>query len=204
MSETRRLPHLAAFSPRGELLLAMSILAVLVLLLSMLIGSIDHAWVSGEQKVETHQEGRAILKMMARELSQAVISPNLQMVQNASLPNVTERPNANNLFWQASLTSTESGNLCEVGYFLTEDAGKNFRLIRFFVPPTDATNYRILGTAPSDREALWATNFVQSASPLHTVVSDQVVALWIRSFDANGDPIPVALPLCSRRGATPI
>lgn len=168
-----------------EILVAVAILAVLVVLLASLLGGVSRAWVSGEQQVETFQDGRAILNLMSRELAQAVISPRLQMAQDVNLPsNASERVGASNLFWQANLNSTTAGNLCEVGYFLDS----NFRLMRFFVPPTDATNYQIFSSAPSDIAAPW-TGVVGTAT-LNTTVSSNVIALWIRCFDANGDPIP--------------
>lgn len=173
-----------------ELLIAMAILSTLVLLLASLISGVSRAWVSGERQVETFQDGRAILEIMSRELSQALISPKLQFVQNPSLPPAAnQRTNSSSLFWQAGLASTNSGNVSEVGYFLSEDAQHNFRLRRFFVPPTDATNYQIFANAPSDTSALWVTNFV-SATALSTVTSNNVVALWIRCFDSKGGAIP--------------
>lgn len=176
--------RLAAFT-LVEILVAVAILALLVVLLASLLGGVNRAWISGEQQVETFQDGRAILDLMSRDLAQAIISPSLQMVQNANLPSTaSERGGASNLFWQANLSSTSAGDLCEVGYFLDS----NFRLTRFFVPPTDATNYQIFSFAPSDSTASW-TNVVGTPS-LNTTISSNVVALWIRCFDANGDPIP--------------
>ena len=192
-----------------EILIATAILSALVLLLASLIGAVSRTWVSGEQKVETFQDGRAILELMSRELSQALISPRLQFVQNPSLPpNANQRANSSNLFWQSALTSTDGGNVCEVGYFLTEDAQHNFQLKRFFVPPTDATNYQIFATPPSDSAAPWITDFLTANDAngvsLSTVVSDSVVALWIRCMDSNGDAIPwvpAAPPLQFNSGA---
>lgn len=184
MSRRYRSSNLRAFT-LVELLLAMSILTVLVILLSSLLGGVSRAWISGEQQVETFQDGRAILELISRELDQAVISPKLQMVQNVSLPSTaSERSAASNLFWQANLTSTSAGDLCEVGYFLDS----NFRLMRFFVPPTDTTNYQIFSSAPSDIAATWTG--AAGTAALNTTISNNVIALWIRCFDANGDPIP--------------
>lgn len=171
-----------------EILIAVAILALLVILLGSLANGVNRAWSAGERQVETFQDGRAILDLMARELAQAVISPSLQFVQNPTVSGVNQRVNSSSIFWQAALTSTDSGNLCELGYFLTEDAQHNFQLKRFFVPPTDTTNYKIFGNTPSDRAALWATNFVTTPT-LNTAVSDVVVAFWVRCLDSNGDPI---------------
>jgi prepilin-type N-terminal cleavage/methylation domain-containing protein len=174
----------------AELLVAVAILSLLVLLLASLLGGVNRAWVSGEQQVETYQDGRALIELMSRELRQGIISPKLQMVQNPTLTGANQRTNSSSLFWQAQLASTTSGNLSEVGYFLTEDTtAHTFQLKRFFVPPTDSTNYQIFANAPNDRAALWVTSFV-ATSGLNTVVSDSVIGFWVRCLDENGDPIP--------------
>jgi prepilin-type N-terminal cleavage/methylation domain-containing protein len=190
-----------------ELLIAMTVLALLAILLVSLLGGVNRAWVSGEQQAETFQDGRAILELMSRELTQAVISPKLQFVQNPTLTGIAQRANSGSLFWQAGLASTNNGNLSEVGYYLSENTTQHtFQLNRFYVPPTDATNYQIFTNSPNDRNALWVTNFV-ALPALNTLVSDGVVAFWARCFDSNGDPIPwisSALTSNGDTGAAPL
>ena len=177
-----------------ELLIAITILTSVVVLLTSLLSGVSRAWIAGEQQVETFQDGRAILELISREVSQALISQKLQFVQNPTLTGVNQRANSSSLFWQAGLTPTTNGNVCEVGYFLVEDPAQHtFQLKRFFVPPTDATNYQIFANPPSDSAALWVTNFVGNAT-LNTVVSDGVVAFWVRCMDVNGDAIPWVPP----------
>lgn len=188
----------------AELLVAITILSLLVLLLTSLIGGVNRAWINGEQQVETFQDGRAILDLMSRELAQGSISPKLQMVQNPTLTltGASQRANSGSLFWQAQLAPTDSGNLSEVGYFLTENtAAHTFQLERFFVPPTDSTNYQIFANSPNDRTAFWVTSFV-TTSTLNTVLSDNVVAFWTRCLDVNGDPIPWLSSAATTNGDT--
>jgi prepilin-type N-terminal cleavage/methylation domain-containing protein len=185
-----------------ELLIAMTILSLVVILLASLLSGVSRAWTSGEQQVETFQDGRAILELMSRELAQAVISPKLQLVQNPTLTGAKQRANSSNLFWQVGLTATNSGNLCEVGYFLAEDTTQHiFQLKRFFVLPTDTTNYQIFANAPNDKAALWVTIFVGTAA-LNTTISDRVVALWVLCFDSNGDTIPWLSSAATTNGDT--
>src|SRR3954462_7645328 len=114
-----------------EVLIATVILSVLVLLLTSLLSAVHRTWIAGEQQVSEFQDGRAICELISRELSQAVISPSLQFVQNPSLPSsLGQRPNSDSIFWQVPGASTTSGNLAEVGYYLTAD----FELKRFYVP----------------------------------------------------------------------
>jgi prepilin-type N-terminal cleavage/methylation domain-containing protein len=170
-----------------ELLIATAILSFLALVLTSLLSGVNRAWVSGEQQVSEFQDGRAILELISRELSQAVISPNLQFVQNPTLPaGLNQRANSDSIFWQAPATSTTSGNLAEIGYYLTD----SYELRRFFVAPTDAANYQIFTSPnqPTDNSAPWATSFV--SANLSTPLSSGVLAFWVRCFDGNGDLIP--------------
>jgi prepilin-type N-terminal cleavage/methylation domain-containing protein len=187
-----------------EILIAVAILTFLVVLLSGLASSVNKAWVSGEQRVQTFQDGRAILDLISRELAQAVISTRLQFVQNPSLtPTLaSQRTNSSSLFWQAALDSTASGNLSEIGYFLND----SFQLQRFFVPPTDAVNYQVFTNAPNDRSAVWVTSYAGNSAITRTV-SDGVVALWIRCLDANDELIPwlsSSTTVNGDTGATPV
>src|SRR5438045_9110891 len=103
-----------------EILIAVAILTALVVLLSSFASGVNKAWVTGEQRVQTFQDGRAILDLMSRELSQALISSRLQFVHNPPLtPTLaSQRTNSSSLFWQAELASTARGKLSEMCYFL--------------------------------------------------------------------------------------
>jgi prepilin-type N-terminal cleavage/methylation domain-containing protein len=173
----------------AEILIAVAVLTVLVLLLTSLASGVNKAWVIGEQRVQSFQDGRAILDLMSRELSQAVISPSLQLVTNPSLSgtagNANELQYSDSIFWQAPGQSTTSGNISEIGYYLTS----SFRMQRFYVPPTDSSNYKIFAAAPSDTTALWATDYVGN-SALNSPLSDGVLGFWVRCLDSNGESIP--------------
>ena len=87
---------------------------------------------------------------MSHELSQAVISPRLQFIQNPGNLNslltssTTQVTNSESLFWQTISTGDPLGNVSEVGYYLTHRVDSNgvehFELRRLFVPPTDPKN----------------------------------------------------------------
>lgn len=188
-----RLPRARAFT-LIEVLVALTILALLVIVLSSLLGAVNRAWVSSEQHVDTFQDGRAIVNLIGRELSQAVISPTLQFVTN---PPVTDggtdltRANSDSIFWLAPLRYSVAGSpsqtveLCEVGYYLDS----NLNLKRFFVPPSDNTNYQIYASTPSDTTATWISPFVSNTG-VSTTVASNILAFWIRCFDGNGELIP--------------
>lgn len=115
-----------------EMLVSVAIMAIVVVLLSSMIGAVNKAWLSGRERVENFQNGRAILEIMARELSTSVISSNLQFVQNpgtAGAENLNallasgyeQVPNSDSLFWQTPVKGNAYGNIAEVGYFLTRN-----------------------------------------------------------------------------------
>lgn len=174
-----------------ELLVSMTVLSLLVLLVASLLSGVNKAWVTGEERVENYQGGRAILELMSRELKSAVISPSLQFIQNPPMGTIEQNPwnqrkNSSALFWQSALNSSSSGNIAEVGYYLDKD----FRLRRFYVAPNN-TNYNVFAAPPSALAAPWVTNFDPVTQPtLFSFVSDGILGLWIRCIDQNGEPIP--------------
>ena len=191
-----------------ELLVAMSIFSLLLVVLLLMVGEVNRAWVAGERRVESFQNGRAVLELLARELSQASISDKLQFVQDPNLSaNVpTLAPNSSSMFWQAPLTSTPKGNLCVVGYFLTrvDPVGISpgqYQLRRLLVSP-DNTNsyYKIFNAAPNATNTPWLESLAADAfketgeagvsAPSSSVVSDGILGLWARCLDVNGNPIP--------------
>ena len=194
-----------------ELLVSMVVVSIIIGAIASLSNSTAQIWSSGERTVENNQTGRAVLEIVARELSQAVVSSRLPFVQNPTLPTGANQRTSNgipsdSIFWVAPLTSTSSGDLCEVGYYLTN----TFELKRFFVPPSDANNYKVLTATPIDytprptgggsgtnghpNAALWATDFVMvkdsNNRPVSSTVASGVLNLFIRCLDINGDPIP--------------
>ena len=190
-----------------ELMISMSLVVFIVTVVAGMTNTAARVWNNGERTVETNQTGRALLEMMGREISQAVMSPKLQFVQDPILPaDANQRASSGSVFWVAPLSSTSQGDLCEVGYYLTDHC----ELKRFFVPPSDTNNYQILTTMPVDytprptgnsggvndhaNAALWVTDFVTKPDPAGRTVSSTVAGgvlyFSIRCLDSNGDPIP--------------
>lgn len=179
-----------------EVLIALAILSVVVVLLNSVLGGVARAWTAGEQQADQFATGRAALELMARELAQVVISPNLQFVQNPPLPSgINQRTNSDTLFWQVPSARTDSGDLAEVGYYLTEthDAShpgaEAYQLQRFYVPQT-SSSFAIFAPSslPTSSSAPWVSSYVGPSTS--SVVATGIVALWVRCFDLNGDLIP--------------
>lgn len=179
-----------------EVLIATAIMTALLVLLASLVTGVNRAWTRGEQQVTEFQDGRAMLELISRELTQAAISPTLQFVHDPSLNGAPQRANSDCVFWLAPTTSTPSGNLAEIGYYLSENFSNSgsevYQLKRFYVPPTDTPNYQVFTSPnqPTDMAAPWVTNVINTNASLSTTVASGVLAFWARCLDRNGDPIP--------------
>jgi len=194
-----------------EMLISMAIFSLLLVMVLLMLGEVSRAWISGERRVESFQNGRAVLELIVRELAQAAISDKLQFVQDpklgAAVPNLA--PNSSSLFWQAPIISTTNGNMCVVGYYLTRvnpsgaSAGQ-YQLRRLLVRPDDTNSYyKVYNAAPNASNAPWVDTLPADAfkeigeaglsSPGRAsaaIVSDGIVAFWARCLDGNGNPIP--------------
>jgi hypothetical protein len=197
----------------------MSVLALLLVVLVQMLNAISKTWGDGEKRIENFGNGRAILDLIARELAPAVISNAHQMIQNpftdaqrsATVP--TLAPNSDSLFWQAPLRASPNGDLCEVGYYLT-DPGANgkgpYQLKRFFVPQ-DHAKFLVYATSytPNSTTARWiasptGTTFTATEfDNVSSVVSDGVLGFWVRCFDVNGEPIPWFLSNSPEKASAP-
>lgn len=104
-----------------ELLVSISILLLLSSLLFTAFNQASKAWLQAENQVDTFQEARAALDFMAKELSQAIVTTNIQFLANV-----------NSLAFVAPVSTSagDGGDLVQVVYRLN------------YVPPgadTDST-----------------------------------------------------------------
>ena len=194
-----------------ELLASMAVLMILVMFVTAIVSAVDRTWSAGEQRVETYQNGRAILDQIARDLAPALTSPSLQTVQNADVTallagsNTVQAANSDNLFWQAPGTVNTYGNIRELGYVLVKTTGTplDYQLKRFCVAPdtryptpyplpaAGTRAFQIYDLPFNAVTAPWLTNLTAAnfQSSL-TTLSQGVLGLWVRFLDRNGDPVP--------------
>ena len=132
-------------------MVAVSILAVLVLLFSGVFSQVNSAWTTGEGNAERRRSVRALADFIGTELQSALLPVetivtngrgNLQFVINPPTSQVPDDyRNADAIFWQAPLaTETSQGEIAEIGYFVKWEAaagqGERPMLCRFFVNPS--------------------------------------------------------------------
>jgi type II secretory pathway component PulJ len=185
-----------------ELLLATSIFALILVFLLSLSDSVRKGWERGEHTVEVSQNGRAILNLLERDLSQAVVSKTMQFAQNPEisslLPSGEEQlANSTSLFFWMNSKGAPSGR-AQVGWYVAQSPtasqpSERFRLYRFYRDlKTDEAN---LTPGPTDltRTIFWLTppsitaDIVASNS---TVVFSGALGFWATCLDRNGNPIP--------------
>ena len=90
-----------------ELLTSMAILGVMLGVLFSVFDNVQKAWLTGENRVETFTQARAVLDLMSRELSQAIATNGIAF-----------HGETNRVFFVAPVSSNPSdqADLCMVGY----------------------------------------------------------------------------------------
>ena len=125
-----------------ELLVSMTVLAILLIILMSMVDSATKLWKQSENRVDSYREGRAAVNMIADDVSTILVSTNTEFFSlntAAQLPDSAKEPSvANNIFFLSALpkgaqdqdseavhegSSKEKnkGNVCVIGYFLAYD-----------------------------------------------------------------------------------
>lgn len=189
-----------------ELMVSVTVLALLVALLGGLFGQVSRAWVAGEGNVERHRNVRALGDYIAAELQGAVLPVeefakggrgNLQFVINPPKLGADFR-NADAIFWQAPLaTESSHGDLAEVGYFVKWEA-KRPMLCRFFVNPSVGSGSSVKPTAEfliyDANPEKWLSDsllndVVQPANKSQGykgLLAENVIGFWTRPYGLDG------------------
>lgn len=196
-----------------ELLVAMSILGVIMAILFGLLSTVSSTFFTTEGKVRADERGRAVLELMTREVTPAVIDTRMQF---AILPaeKLADRgaldiaPNSPAMLWLAPLGP--AGELRCVGYYLTaNEEERRYRIKRIYIKPDNTTYFPTLINFESVQDITSRTSPVNADWFLKTwdeaafddltgnnpdnivsTVAGGVVAMWIRPLDALQNPIP--------------
>ena len=106
-----------------ELLLALVILAILVLFMLTLVDGATMVWSDAEKRSDCFREARAALRVMSRDLQNAIRRPNEQSFWLNAQWGPGDTNHGSNIFFLAAVPSAirpggSRGDVCEVGFYL--------------------------------------------------------------------------------------
>ena len=190
-----------------ELLVACAILSLLIILLAQMLGSVSNIWMDGSSRSQRRQTTRAVLNFISRELQEASLPADrqvvagrgdLQLVINpATVPDKFKHPHA--IFWAAPIATDDSeGDQAEIGYFIRWTGGRA-ALCRLFLNPAESRTL-LGGTNTLQRIYQHPGNWVNGdvldaacpadeATGYRGLFADNVIAFWARPLNAAGTPI---------------
>lgn len=183
------------------MLVALAVFAILVLLVAGILGQVNQMWALSESQAQRQENSRALLNYLARDISKAMapLNPTSQssldfVIDPPSLP--TSYAYHDNIFFQAPVaTDASAGELAEVGYFVQWRPDNTAQLCRFFVNPSDTSNYQVYNTSGVGSPPLWLingsmnyiANVASGAAPNYPgLLAENVIGLWITPYSASG------------------
>ncbi len=201
-ASTSRPSRLQAFS-LVELLTALSVFALLIVILGAVAQNVSNVWVMTQKRTSRQQSARVILDFITRDLQCALppIVPNntasLQMIHNPQKPPTsilnTKYGSGHTLFWQAPASvNTSQGDIAVLGYFIRWTPDHKANLCRLFVTPRDV-NYYLIHQQPG--KAWLSDTILDNMAPADNtnkylgLMSENVVGLWFEPLDAYGQTI---------------
>lgn len=184
-----------------ELMVAMVIFLVMLGFFGRILSSVYDTWDASKREADVSQNARAILNLIERDLSTAVVSGVLQFGQNpvldpAQMPldpsNFPERQITDSMFWWMPTTQTESNGICPVGWYLSEGMDARNRKIcqlrRYSAP---AFRYNAVGNEVG--KIYWLQSSLDkpvSIAPDSRVLCESVLGFWVECLDRSGSVIP--------------
>jgi type II secretory pathway pseudopilin PulG len=165
-----------------ELLASMTLLLLMVGFLAVVFNAASTAWRQGEHDVDRAQTARATVDLLARDLSQAIVSTNLPFYGNvnsvAFVAPVNNDPNA--------------ADLAEVVYVL-ENAQAPYKLVR-----------RLTTSANLNWDVYSNPGNWPATTEFESVVSDAIINFSLTYYYANGLLTPTTGSVPSFWNSTPI
>ncbi len=168
-----------------ELLTSMAILGVMLGVLFSVFDNVQKAWLTGENRVETFTQARAILDLMSRELSQAIATSNITFYGDAM-----------HIYFVAPLSGdpANQADLCEAGYEFHRDdplgsGNWAFRIRRRLIQPTLSN---ISGNW-NPYALQWYNTFLNQPVPQNfetttPLATNSIVNFTFQYLQANGNP----------------
>jgi len=189
-----------------EMLVSLAVFTILVLLVTGVLGQLNRMWVQTEAQNQRERSGRGLLNFLARDIRKAMLpfpassSTSLDFVIN---PTAIGSPASaynyhDSIFFQAPIATdsiaTSVGEVAEVGYFVQWQPAsgsqvQTAQLCRFFVNPTDTTDFLIYANPAAWLSTANLTDVASGGSPNYAgLLAENVIGLWINPYDKNGNP----------------
>lgn len=174
-----------------ELLVAMSVLAVLMLILMRMFGEVSTLWQTSEKRTDAFREARAALEMMAADLGPTLRQapmPTL-VLDNVFKPSGDDAGLAHNqqVFALASRPNDGSSDVCTVGYYCRwDDARSGYVLMRHF-RDSDQT-FAAIEAEGLNPQAKFAPDAFYHPGSTKPGEEDEEIAAFV--FDLKITPIP--------------
>lgn len=196
-----------------ELLISITVLAMLTALLAQILSSVSNSWIRSRGAAERQRHARAITDFMASELQLALLpveradasgKGNLQLVVNPAQLGSDYR-HADAIFWHApAATETSHGDIAAVGYFVKWfDGGTRPILCRFFANPSQRVDgelqpnpcFRVYDANPDawlDPQAV----VDQVVQPTNKILgyrghfAENIIGLWVQCYGTDGQALP--------------
>lgn len=183
-----------------ELLVALATFLIMLGLLGSVLNSVYRAWDTARRETEIAQNARAILSLIEKDVSPAVVSDLMQFAQNpdiaAKLPSESAVSDSDAIFFWAPVGSSSGTNMSQVGWFLTQSntdpSGQLYSLRRYCRKVSGSES--IPTAVDTAHEIYWLENSPNAPADLaldSRVVSELVLGFWIECLDRNGRNIPV-------------
>jgi len=186
-----------------ELLVAMSVLAVLMVLLLSMVDGATKLWRNSENRVDSYREARAALNLIANDLASLYASTN-QMFFQLDPSNITPAEantlhasgSANSLFFVSALSAEAQDNtknksdLCALGYFMDyartapKELHESYNLYRF-IASSDPTFIKLQQGKPP------FTNVSADTEPDTSGQGSELLARNIAKFTIQATMIPL-------------
>jgi len=174
-----------------EMLVTLAILSLISVVLAGMSAEVGRGYGISQNENDRRMAIRTVLDYMAKEMRIASIAMNqtTAISQGKGTLQMLIRPTASincpdSVFWQAPIAtdSQNDGDMAEVGYFIRWTNGQA-NLCRFFVNPTDTTNYLVY-SSPSNWLSTALLNSVapsDRANNYRGLFLENVLGLWVQA-----------------------
>jgi prepilin-type N-terminal cleavage/methylation domain-containing protein len=183
-----------------ELLLAMTITALIVVFMMRTFSGATATWRQSEERTDTFREARAAMEMMARDLGKTATAFKSPMLVLDFTPGsiATDKTANQEVYAIASIPNAGKTDLCTVGYYCRwDDKHYCYILKRFFLDgDTTFNNFKYGAATPILFDSMYKSFGTYSGSTYKNSSAEEDVAsyVWDMRFNIFKDGAAVTYP----------